>query len=274
MTEVVHLKGPRCLLPFLGVHKGHQFAVEQGGPHPVAYCSSRRQHHDRIHGDWLVVDPQLLVDSCAQQEQILFFHVKACHHPPKPAFQHLLGQRKLAGSVAVKGLHLVHQRLHGSVRVVLHVEGVDHRAEKDLTHLRVGQLPQKLQQADDHNVLLVQLQAFVDLGARSKELDAELGQALGCHVLSLARHGLEHVDQFVKPLKAVFQMHFWHLALHVPRRMTSSHGDALFAASSGEKGKQLDQCFKDACRHGKARLPFPYGPQPGKVSIPQGSEIN
>ena len=48
--------------------------------------------------------------------------------------------------------------------------------------------------------------------------------------------------------------------------MTTAHGDALFAAARGEKGKQLDQCFKDACRHGKARLPFPYGPWTSKVS--------
>ena len=56
--------------------------------------------------------------------------------------------------------------------------------------------------------------------------------------------------------------------------MTTAHGDALFAAAGGEKGKQLDQCFKDACRHGKARLLLPYGPGPWKVSASQGGQLN
>ena len=110
---------------------------------------------------------------------------------------------------------MIHQQLHGLVGVVLHVEGVDHRAEEDLSRFRVWQFTQKFEQADDHDVLFMQFEALVDLGTGSEQLDAQLGQPLGHHVLALPGHGLEHVDQLIEALKAVLQMRFGHLALHV-----------------------------------------------------------
>ena len=240
------------MFAFLGIHKGDQFAVKQRRTQSVANGPSRGQHHHGVHRHGLVVDAQFLIDACPKQEQILLLHVKARHHASKPPLKGFMRQHKHPSSRAVDVIHLVHQPLHGLVGVVFHVEGVHHSAEKDPSHFGVWQFAQEFEQADDHNVLLMQLEALVDLGAGSKQLDAEFGQTLGHHVLPLSGHGLKHIDQLIKALQAVLQMHFGHLALHVSCRVTPSHGNALIAASSGKKGKQLDQCFKDACRHGKA----------------------
>ena len=215
MAEVVHLEGPRRLLALTGVQERHQFAVEQRGAKSVSHASPWRQHHHSVHGDGLVVDAQFLVDARAEQKQVLRFHVQTGHHAAKSAFKGFLSQDERARRAVVEVFHSVHQQLHRLVGVVLHVERVHHRTEKDLACLRIRQLPQELKQSDDHDVLFVQFEPLVDLGAGSEQFDAQLGQPLGHHVLPLTGHGLEHVDQFVEALKAVLQMHFGHLALHV-----------------------------------------------------------
>ena len=98
-------------------------------------------------------------------------------------------------------------------------------------------------------MLFVPLQAFVDLAARAKELHAQLGQPLGLHLLSLSGHALKLIDEFVEACQAVVHKGFGELIPHVPRSMRTSKRNALFPASGGKQGKQLDQCFENAGGH-------------------------
>ena len=186
----------------------------------------------------------------AKQKQVALFEVQPDQTAVEALAQKPAAQFKQLGHVQTRfgngGFDHVAQRL---MPVLGNGETVGNGFEEKPACLCIGHLMEVFQQSNDHHVLFMPLQAFVDLAARSKKLHTQLGESLGLHLLSLSRHALELIDEFIKTCQAVIHQRLGELVSHVPRGMRTAKRDALLPASSGKKGKQLDECFEDACGH-------------------------
>ena len=184
-----------------------------------------------------------------KQEQVALFQVQPDHVAAKSATQERGVKLEQLGLIVVSQHRLVDHALQGEKPGLFNGETLRHRFEKELPCLVVGHLVEVFQQPHHHHVLLMPFQPLVDLTASAKKLDTQLGEAFGTHLFSVAGHALKLVHQFIETLKALVCPSFGQLVPHVPSGMRTAKRNALFPASGGKKGKQLDQCFEDAGRH-------------------------
>ena len=232
------------------VAMGHEFTVKQRTTHAVPERSSRSEQGHAAGSDILVVYPLDAFVGGAKQKKVALFKVQpnqstveALAQKSPTQFKHL---RYVQARLGNGCFNHVLQRLETILR---NGKTVGHGFEEESPCFAIGHFIEVLQKTNHNHVLFVPLQAFVDLAACAKELDAQLGQSLGLHRLPLSGHALKLIDEFVEAGQAVVHKGFGELIPHVPRSVGTPKRNALFPASGGKQGKQLDQCFENAGGH-------------------------
>ena len=266
---VAHISGLEIQRALIGPHlvpSRDQFTVEEYATHLVPHGSSWcEQSHCPGH-QILVIDPDPTVAEASEQKEVAFLKVVPQHRASKPfAHPSVIRCEESVHMLYGGGVMGRHHRLDRFKCLGVHVEAVHHSLQEQMSRRWIWNLSQKLQQPNHDDVLFMLLESFVDLTACAQQFYTELCKSFGFHLLPLAWHALELVHQLVVALQTFFQQFLGQLTPHVLCRMGTAHGDALFPASRGKKGKQLDQCFKYARCHGM-EVPPPYGDLGIKVS--------
>ena len=185
VTDIHGPQGQR--LPHLGClgQMRDKLTVKQRAAQAVSQCTAWGKQCHGVPRHFFVVHPDGALPICLEQEQIALHEVKSLYRaskstPEKVSVQfkdvisNLLGIRSF---VRYQGLQGIHPRLS-------HCKTLTHRGHEGLTDfLLVGDLSKKLHETEYHNMFFVPFKTLVDLGARSKQLDTELGQPLGPKLL-------------------------------------------------------------------------------------------